>query len=315
MSSPLVSVCIPCHNAGPYLKEALDSVLDQTYRKLEVILVNDASTDDTSEVLETFKDPRLRVIDHECGSASKSRNLAYEHSTGSLIKFFDADDILSLGLIERQIARLGDSQNSVASCEWGRFQKKNLASYQPNPQIVWRDIDARDWLIESYRDARPMMQPGIFLIPRPLIEKVGRWDERVSPIDDFEFFSRLLAAAEKVKFCKGETVYYRSGLESSLSGKKSRDAIEGFLTSLESGIKALLAVKDTPQAKLACANLLQDFIHTQYPDHPDLRERAATKVRDLGGAKIAPDGPPRFQSLRRILGWKLARRIQRLAGR
>lgn len=280
-----------------------------------MILVNDGSTDDTADVLATFDDPRLHIINQKCGSASKSRNLAFKHSKGDYIKDFDADDILSPGMLEAQVARLEQHERVIASCEWGRFYKKNLSSYTPNRQSVWRDMGSKEWLIESFRDARPMMQPGIFLIPRPLIEEVGGWDERLSPIDDFEFFARLLSAARDIKFCEGQTLYYRSGLENALSGKKSREAIEGALHSLLSGTSSLLEKKNTKTARLACANLLQDFIYTHYPDHPDLRQTAANRVAELGGASIEPDGPPRFQLLKKFIGWKAARRIQKNFGR
>ena len=62
---------------------------------------------------------------------------------------------------------------------------------------------------------------------------------------------------------------------------------------------------------MACANLLQDFIYTQYPDHEDLRNIAAQRVKELGGSSIEPHGPPTFQQLRKFLGWKIARRLQR----
>ena len=315
MPNPLVSVCVPCRNAGPYLAQALRSIFEQTYRDLEIIFVNDASTDATAEILAEFDDPRLHVINQACGSAAKARNVAFKHSKGDYIKFFDADDILSPGMIEKQIARIEHKERAVATCEWGRFQKKNLSSYVPNRQSVWRDMSSKEWLIESFRDARPMMQPGIFLIPRKLIEEVGPWDERESPIHDFEFIARLLSAADEVKFCDGQTFYYRSGLETNLTDKTSREAVEGTLQSLLSGIKCLLDKKSTKPAQMACANLLQDFIYTQYPDHEDLRKIAADRVRELGGASIEPDGPPPFQFLKKFVGWKAARRIQRMLGR
>ncbi|YCM45920.1 glycosyltransferase family 2 protein [Verrucomicrobiaceae bacterium 227] len=312
MPKPLVSVCVPCHNAGPYVAQALKSLFEQTYRDFEVIVVNDASTDTTAEILDTFKDPRLTVINQKCGSASKARNLAFANSKGVFIKFFDADDIISPGMIEKQVARIEHSERSIATCEWGRFQKKNLSSYTPNRQSVWRDMSSKEWLIESFRDARPMMQPGVFLIPRNLIEEVGPWSERLSPIDDFEFFSRLLSAANEIKFCDGQTFYYRSGLGNKLAGEQTREAVQGTLDSLLSGTACLLDKKSTKPAQMACANLLQDFIFTQYPDHEDLRKIAAERIKELGGSSIEPDGPPQFHHLRRFFGWKLARRIQRL---
>jgi hypothetical protein len=64
---------------------------------------------------------------------------------------------------------------------------------------------------------------------------------------------------------------------------------------------------------LAAANRLQEFVYDWYPLHPDLREEAEERIEALGGSDISPDGPPGFQVLRRVVGWKVARRIERMA--
>lgn len=303
---------MPCHNSGPYLEEAISSALNQSYKNLEVIVVNDSSTDQSQDVLEAITDPRLKVIQATCGRATKARNLALKNSSGSFVKFFDSDDILSPTMVEAQMRSLSDHPDSIASCEWGRFHNDDIATFQPNPQSVWRTMDSREWLIESLMDARPMMQPGIFLIPRKLLETAGPWDEELTLIDDFEFFCRLFSHSKSIQFCKEETLYYRSGISGSLSSRKSRTSIESAFLSLSRGTDNLLAVSRKPEAQLACANVFQDFEYTYYPDHTDLRQKALKRIAELGGSTLTPDGPPRFQQLRKILGWKLARRIQRI---
>lgn len=314
MPHPLVSVCVPCHNAGPYVAQALRSVFEQTFRDFEVILVEDGSSDETTEALKRFDDPRLKIITQKYESPAKARNLAFEASVGTFIKFFDADDILSPGMIEKQVARIEDIDRAIATCEWGRFEKKNLSSYVPSRQSVWRDMSSKEWLIESFRDARPMMQPGIFLIPRKLIEEAGPWDEQPSPIADFEFFSRLLSISGVIKFCEGQTFYHRCGLENDPTESSSREDIEGTLRSLLAGTSYLLDKKSTKPAQMACANLLQDFIYSRYPEHEDLRKKAAARVKELGGASIEPEGTAPFHFMRKFVGWKGARRMQRLFG-
>ncbi len=314
MSLPLVSICIPCHNAATYVGAALDSVLAQTYKNLEIIVVNDGSTDGSAEILEQYRERGVRVIHEMCGSAAKARNRALKEATCDYIKFFDADDLLSPEMIEKQMERLSGRTDALASSEWGRFHG-DLGTFKSNPQSVWRDMESTEWLVEAWRNARPMMQPGMFLIPRTILEKTGGWDEDLTLIDDFEFFARLLCHGREVLFTPGAVLYYRSWVSGSLSGQKSRRAIESQYNSLLRGTAHLLARREDPAARLSCANMLQDFIFTHYPDHPDLCAKLSERIAELGGAELKPDGPPRFHQLRRLLGWKMARRVQKVAGR
>tara|TARA_R110002073_G_scaffold56906_2_gene144971 strand:+ start:8989 stop:9945 length:957 start_codon:yes stop_codon:yes gene_type:complete len=312
---PLVSILIPCHNAAPYVGAAIESVIAQTWQTTQIIVVNDGSTDGSDKVLKKYVAERVRVVtpDKPLRSAAKSRNLAYEHSTGDFIKFFDADDLMHPKMVEHQIAKLNDLESDVASSGWGRFYRDDLATFKQNPQSVWRDMDARDWLIEAFADARPMMQPGMFLIPRNLIERAGGWDENLSLIDDFEFFARVLSLAGNVRFTPDVPLMYRSGLECSLSGRKSDAAIESAFHSLTRGTGHLLSARDDNAARRACANVLQDFIYAYYPRAHHLSAQIEVRVNELGGSDLTPDGPPKFQMLRKLIGWKLARRIQHMA--
>ena len=315
MTGQLVSVCIPCHNAAPYVGLAIESILAQSWQAVEIIVVVDNSTDGSAQVLDRFQSPRVQVIAADLGSAARSRNLAFASAQGYWIKFFDADDLLHPEAIERQMERLSERVDAVASSAWGRFYSDDLGTFNLNPQSVWRDMGATDWLVEAWRDAQPMTQPGMFLIPRDLLNQTGGWDESLSLIDDFEFFARIFCHASEVLFTPEATLYYRSGLQGSLSGQKSRRAVESAFHSLLKGTAHLLERRSDPQARLSCANVLQDFINTYYPDHPDLRALIQQRIAELGGSDLDVSGGPRFHQLRRLLGWKAAKRLQKLAGR
>ena len=90
----LVSVIIPVYNVAHYLEEALDSVLNQSYGKLEIIIVNDGSTDESGRICDTYaeKDRRVKVIHQNNKGLSAARNTGIERSTGQVIAFLDPDD-------------------------------------------------------------------------------------------------------------------------------------------------------------------------------------------------------------------------------
>jgi hypothetical protein len=172
-----------------------------------------------------------------------------------------------------------------------------------------------DWLVEAWRDAQPMMQPGLFLIPRELLSVTGSWDVSLSLIDDFEFFARVISSAEQVLFAPKACLYYRSGLGNSLSSRKTLAAAESAFHAVMKGTGHLLSRRSDPGALLSCANVMQNFLYTFYPEYPDLCAAMSARIAELGGSDLPPPGGPWFQRARRLIGWKAARRLQRATGR
>jgi glycosyltransferase involved in cell wall biosynthesis len=108
LSSPLVSVIIPAFNQAEFVGEAIQSVLDQTYSKLEVIVVNDASLDHTSEVVKQYNDARVTLIEHrENRGLPAARNTGIRASTGEIIALLDADDLFHPEKLQAHVGFLG----------------------------------------------------------------------------------------------------------------------------------------------------------------------------------------------------------------
>jgi glycosyltransferase involved in cell wall biosynthesis len=119
MNPQLVSVIIPCHNQGIYLQDALDSVLRQTYKNIEIIIVNDGSDDDfTLLKLQEVKDLGLKVIDVSVYNPSIARNIGIENCMGEYIVPLDADDILHEEFIEKSLAILLNNNRLGAVSSW-----------------------------------------------------------------------------------------------------------------------------------------------------------------------------------------------------
>lgn len=101
-SSPLITVIVPVYNTAQYLPECIESIVNQTYRNLEIILVNDGSTDNSGDICDEYarKDERIRVIHKENGGQSSARNRGLEVAQGDYISFIDSDDWIDLDTYE-----------------------------------------------------------------------------------------------------------------------------------------------------------------------------------------------------------------------
>lgn len=115
MDTPLVSVVIPCYNMEPYLAQTLESVINQTYKKLEIIVVDDGSKDGTAAVAREFesRDPRLKLIVQANKGASAARNNGLDHAEGKYIALTDGDDWWAPEKVEKHVAHL-ESKPDVA---------------------------------------------------------------------------------------------------------------------------------------------------------------------------------------------------------
>jgi glycosyltransferase involved in cell wall biosynthesis len=308
---PLVSLCIPAYNSAHYILQTLESIFNQSYSNIEVIVVNDGSTDNTLSILKGIAHLNLHVFPNIGKGASAARNTAYKNSTGNYIKFLDADDVINGTCIETQVQHLKNKVDCVASAKWGRFFKNDLSDFLFSPELVWKTMPGIDWVIESIIESGSnMTQPGIFLIPRTIIEKVGLWDESISLIDDFDFMTRVLTASNEVVFCEDAILYYRGGLSNSLSMQRSRKSMESAYQAQIKGIEIILNKKLTEKSKLACANSLQLWAHAFYPLHKDLYNKACRKIRELGGSNVKMDGGKLFHFMRATFGWQTAKRIK-----
>lgn len=311
MSKPLVSICIPCFNAEAYVGATIESVLAQTYSPIEVIVADDGSSDQSAAVIASYQPHGVRLVStHHCG-ASAARNLAFAGSSGRFVLFLDADDLIDPNHVEALAAQLETADRRVAFGRWLRFTDKPTAPIARTPEH-YRDMPGFEWLCRDWMDGAPMSQCGMFLIPRVLIEEHGGWDERLSLIDDLEFFARIVSRSDGVTYAAQACLHYRAGVAGSLSRQASRKAFESAVLSCLLAFEHVLSVEDSAWTRSICANLLQAFEYHFYPIFSGLSKRVRARVAELGGSDIEPKGPAAFHFLRRWIGWRAARRFQRL---
>ncbi|MDY6988990.1 MAG: glycosyltransferase [Thermodesulfobacteriota bacterium] len=180
---PTVSVVIPTHNRGWFLKEAIDSVLDQDFEDFELIVIDDGSTDTTHELLKSY--PRACVVTKEHGGVSAARNAGIAKATGRLIAFLDSDDLWMAGKLRAQIAFF-ESHPNARICQteeiWMRSGKRvnpKMRHSKPSGMIFERSLELC------------LVSPSAVMMRRGLFDEVGCFDETMPACEDYDLWLRI----------------------------------------------------------------------------------------------------------------------------
>jgi glycosyltransferase involved in cell wall biosynthesis len=202
MHYPLVSILLPTYNSATYLDQALDSALAQTYPNLEIIVHDDASTDDTSSLLATYHDSRLRIMRTEDNHGMIGGwNYIVGKSRGQYLKFLASDDLLEPTCIAELVkaalahpsAALITTQRKFID-EQGRVVKKmGFASHS----VVEGGLAHAHWILTTIRENK-IGEPTAVMYPRSLVKKAGEYDPTFSQFADFEYWIRLLQFGDLV---------------------------------------------------------------------------------------------------------------------
>jgi glycosyltransferase involved in cell wall biosynthesis len=187
----LVSVIIPCYNVEEYIEECVRSVLNQTYRDIEIICVDDGSTDNTLSVLKKFgKEVTIISTDHK--GANHARNKGMEIAKGEYLQFLDADDYLLPGKLSSNIELI--TQNDSDECLLiGNFYKKELKKKDLECYNYYTD----QWLaLITYHFGTTSSN----LWHKKLIEQAGHWDESLSSCQDYDLLFRIIQSGAPIIF-------------------------------------------------------------------------------------------------------------------
>jgi glycosyltransferase involved in cell wall biosynthesis len=209
---PLVSVIIPVYNAAAYVKDAVRSALDQDYEKKEIIVVDDGSTDSTPEILKSFADQIIVLIQTNAGPGA-ARNCGLKHAKGTYIAFLDADDLWVPGKLRLQIEYLEQNPEiGAAYSKWllwhadaeSRFLSPHLRPLKKPTSIVPHDSG---WIYTNLLFECRLLTSTVVL-RRSVMEQVGRFDEELRRGQDYDYWLRLSRVTQIHKL-DHELVLYR----------------------------------------------------------------------------------------------------------
>jgi glycosyltransferase involved in cell wall biosynthesis len=309
--NPLVSILIPLYNSEKYIAETIQSCLNQSYNNIEIIIVDDGSTDNSYKIAKSFENDTIKVYKQENKGACAARNLAFEKSSGDYIQYLDADDILSSNKIESQLACFKQYGNNViTSCKWDRFYNNINEAKFPDRQTYKTYEKSIDWILDSI-NKNDMGQTSIWLTPRNIIEKTGKWNEKLTINQDGEFFHRVLLNVNSVIFCENAYVYYRSGDKNSITYTTNKRA-ESLLSSYMLMEQYLLKKEDTERIRRACYKKYLRFIYENYSYKKNLIETAKQRIKNLGFQKLEPYGGKNFKKIAKIIGFENTLKLRKL---
>ncbi|RXJ45399.1 glycosyltransferase family 2 protein [Gelidibacter gilvus] len=208
----LVSIIIPTFNRAHLIGETLDSVLAQTYTNWECIVVDDGSTDGTSQLMEAYcaKDPRFqyhhRPKERPKG-ANVCRNYGFEQSIGEFINWLDSDDLFSNNKLEAQVSELLMPEIDITTCTWGFLE--NDSRHKLREFEIYKNYSSGLKFLDDLGKYSTYLPVHAYLIKRELINQAGFWNEDLIVNQDGEYLTRVLIGCQKIKYVNNGFVLYR----------------------------------------------------------------------------------------------------------
>jgi len=310
----LVSILIPAYNAEKWIGETIQSALNQTWPRKEIVIVDDGSRDNTLRIARAFESASVKVITQENRGASAARNKALTFAQGDFIQWLDADDLLAPDKISQQLRYVDESQRNarvLLSSAFGEFcYRMQKAEFKPNS--LWRDLAPVDWILIKFAE-NLWVNPASWLVSREVTNLAGPWDERLSLDDDGEYFCRIVASSEKIEFINEAKSFYRRSSLDSLSRANSYKACESLLLSLELSIGYLRSLEDSERTRTASLKLLQTWFHYFYPEKHELVKKMNDLACELEGILVPPDLNWKYSIIKTIFGWEAAKKVRDMA--
>lgn len=221
-----VSIIIPIYNTEKYLKACLDSVKNQTHQNLEIILVDDGSTDDSGKIADTFakSDQRVKVIHQKNAGQSAARNRGLKIATGDFISFIDSDDRVDQTFIEKLLAPYQDADTSITVC--GRHYEMLRQQYRKTTYISYlrprKKHESKKAYILYLLTVDGRMYSAIDKIFRANIAKKLEFNESINFSEDTNYVLDYLSKAKgEIHFVREPLYIYNFGTEGSTIRKSS----------------------------------------------------------------------------------------------
>jgi glycosyltransferase involved in cell wall biosynthesis len=228
-SKKYITVIIPTFNRRKFIVEAVTSVLDQNIDDLEIIVVDDGSTDGTQDVLKPYMNV-IRYIYQENRGVSAARNRGVRESSGELLAFLDSDDLWSPGKLNAQINRvLGDDILSFQEVEWFVDHEEDREFLNQCKSVTWPRCDTSGYVLDPVLDvaAGRYFHLGTLLCRKSAFLEVGFFDENLCFGEDEDWFSR---ASMKMRFHYISEPFLKRRFHVNQTGAEREECLQSLIT-------------------------------------------------------------------------------------
>jgi glycosyltransferase involved in cell wall biosynthesis len=197
-----ISVVIPVYNGEKCIRESVESVLKQTFLDIEVIVINDGSTDTTLEIIQSITDSRLKIFSYINAGLAASRNRGITHSTGEYISFIDADDLWTVNKLESQFQALQENKKAAVAYSWTDYIDDQSKFLKAGRRITATGDIYNQLLVVNFLEngSNP-------LITREALTTVGGFDESLPAAEDWDMWLRLAAGYEFILVPEAQILY------------------------------------------------------------------------------------------------------------
>lgn len=240
---PLVSVVIPTRDRALLVRRAIASALAQTLGDLEVLVIDDGSTDDTSAVVSALADRRVRLLRREApGGAARARNAGIEAARGELVAFLDSDDEWRSTKIERQVERLRESTDPSRTLVYCPSIRHDALTGRA---VAWRR-ELHEGLVFDRILAGWSFVPSVCLVSRSALQAVGGFDETLPAVEDVDLWMRLALVPVHFAVVPDPLAIVHHGAGPHLSA--DLDARQRALTLLDAKWRPMITARGGPAA-------------------------------------------------------------------
>ena len=232
----LLSIVIPVHNASSYLRRCLDSIVCQTYGQIEVIVIDDLSTDNSIQIVEEYqkKDPRIKLL-RNVGNlrVGYTRNRGLKEAAGEYVWFVDADDWIPLGAISELVDHLNQSSKDVDLLVFGHTEHYGKDNNEEHKRTrLPRNLDAGESALNNFLNLTKgfFSYPFLYLYSRSLLLKHGILFPEKVYYEDILFVAKAVHYAENIEAVPKSLYYYNCEKHDSITQMYSKEKIVDIIS-------------------------------------------------------------------------------------
>ncbi len=280
-TNPLISVCLACYNVEPYIADTLECVVSQTYKNLEIICIDDASTDDTARIIASFaeRDPRVVLVKNSLNSGqSVSRNQSIDLARGSFVLFLDGDDLYDPEMIEKAVRSAVENQSDMVIWDYLDFTNESEIDTKRQTPSKLSGLSPKDRVALLQRPAFIWVR----LIKLQIIKDLGLKFPVGLTRQDVPVHWELILKIENISLVPEKLSYYRQRSTATTYLKNER--MFDHATVMQLTADFLESAKLYDQYKEEFLRQKLDFLYKMQDSiRPDLKPRALLIIRQMMG--------------------------------